>query len=310
MQQISQKLATVFFAGCVVCLLAASAVTQNGGGSGYRITIFADEGNDPNEMWGHVFVGMSDGRGETYSGFNPKHKGMPYDPEGVVLDETATHIANCQWDVKRTYSVTKQQYDAAMLVSRQWNDGKHVYSGIGGPHCGDFVEAVARAAGIDLDLSWRPTAGGRNRPGLFGDYLRGQGGETSISYRDAGGFNVNGPINTGIALNKDDILLLTASGSILLGPNVGWGGPDGIKLFQWGPLLLPIDPSLSLDPGWTHGCLMARIRNDDRWVPTGEKFEISIGKPGVLELNVNDKYLKDNSGSFRVEVKIGKKNCQ
>jgi hypothetical protein len=117
---------------------------------------------------GHVFVELSNGRINTYLGFygNPPSQGGPIRIE--------PYLAEQGWNVKKTYPISLQGYHAAFQIVERWNtDGRHWAAA---HHCGDFAEAVVRAAGVDLvGLPCSVWAG--HRPGLWAVYLKSTGGQ-------------------------------------------------------------------------------------------------------------------------------------
>jgi hypothetical protein len=180
-------------------LLAIHLATLARQAKRYTVTVFVDEGpqtageqlraargasRDANSSGtivktGHVFIGLSNGDINTYLGFyGNQEKGQ------VRVD--ADLVQNGYYNVSKTYEISEANYHAALAVATQWNtDGKRWALD---HHCGDFAEAVARAAGVPLEDFPRDVSIadlGRNRPGLWGKYLRQHGGEVK------GGFTGN-----------------------------------------------------------------------------------------------------------------------
>jgi|GEM_PF-4914677 len=163
------------------CLIAASALAwqsvpadaQDAEGP-YTFTIYVEEG-DPT---GHVFIGICNGieqerwgwytQGETTAQKAPGLLGCA----GGILKSDNSHLftVSASWPIERQgYYVVKSRVIARAAAGEfntaAWSPFKH---------CGDFAEDAALAAGIKLDIPVTPT--GYNRPGLFADYLRAQGG--------------------------------------------------------------------------------------------------------------------------------------
>ncbi|HWS86640.1 MAG TPA: hypothetical protein VN282_06735 [Pyrinomonadaceae bacterium] len=286
-----------------VLAFPAGAAGQGRVGSGYKLTIFVDEGRG--ELNGHVFVGLTAGETTVYAGFYAKDKswGKPLLKKGGgEVRNDAERASGCEWDVKQTYNISRAGYENALKAVLDWeNEGlpwalSH--------HCGDFAETVARMAGVDVRLGQHLT--GRNRPGLFGEYLRDNGGEVSVK-----AFDVNNRVGTNIYVGRGDRVLFGAAGSVLLGPNVGESGPEGITHFLLGILPVRIDPIYSPFPEIPHGSLLGRIRTPGAgkwtgWFVIGAGGEMIATNSGVLELDVNDNVPEDNRGRFRVGVKVCK----
>lgn len=288
-----QKYITSLLVFIVTCFFFAlgSVASQSRSSSRYKITIYADEGTDKlpviglQEPFGHVFVGLTDGQSTNYSGWNP----------GGVKDESK-YISGCSWDVRRTFDISESGYQKALQVINEWRtDRFKIYNSFGGPHCGDFAEAVAKAAGVQINLSFRMT--GRNRPGLFGEYLRDRGAEVSASV-----FYVNSYVDTGISVKRGDKMTFRASGKVTFGPWVGSGGPEGI---------VGVSDSYSHFSNILHGALIGRVKPPGvsasyGWFHIGSGRENVSEDTGILELNVNDNQPKNNEGKFEVEVKVCK----
>lgn len=264
--------------------------------SGYQLTIYVDEGHG--ELNGHVFFGLTAGDSTVYAGWHSQNKTLALiaDGGGAIKDDSSL-VYNCEWDVKKTYEIGRDGYLQALVIINKWNtDGlpwalRH--------NCADFSEAVAVAAGIKVGLPFGTEKLGGNRPGIFGDYLRRNGGDTGEST-----FNLNGPITTGIEIQSNEMVSFTASGEVSFGENVGSAGPEGKTAFLWGPLLVPIDTSLNLVRTLNHGSVIARVGRSSTWRYVGKEHRVTFGQSGTLELNVNDKFPDDNKGVFEVKVKL------
>ena|ERR1043165_8448804 len=279
-----------------VCGIPQVASRQRSVSTGYKLTIYVDEGHG--ELYGHVFIGLTAGQTTIYAGFYSKDKSKAlFEKGGGEVRNDESLVNECKWDVKQTYDISQSGYQAAMdgiykwdVFGRQWSYDHH---------CGDFAEAIARMAGVQLDLPELFT--GRNRPGLFGDYLRQNGGEART-----GTFEVNSYVDTHMLVNRGDKVTIKASGTVNFGLWVaGDGTPEGIS--EANNLLL--DPSYSYFPEWRHGCLLARVRTPDEddlagWWRTGRGTDKISQETGTLELGVNDNKTDDNRGTFKVTVEI------
>lgn len=161
-----------------LCVLRFAIAQAQQGQGPYVFTIYVEEGN-PN---GHVFMGISDGQREIRRGWYTqgvtlpqKAKGLVGCGGGVLKDDGST-----PFNVSRSYTISRGRYQRVLtLISNQEAAGKsgsqtwHPFN-----HCGDFVEGAAETAGLHLKLPWQfiTTNPGRNRPGVFAEYLRQHGG--------------------------------------------------------------------------------------------------------------------------------------
>ena len=161
--------------GLIVFLIALASPTARA--QGHEIAVYVDEGR--HTLNGHVFISLSDGVRTTYYGFYSKNKALA--PAllggGEVRDDSAT-----EWDVKRVYNINKEAYLKADEAVFAWKIADRAWWV--DHHCGDFAETVLEAAGISLPLNWSST--GRNRPGIFGKYLREHGGVPAILSKATG----------------------------------------------------------------------------------------------------------------------------
>jgi len=160
------KLTSLFSVAGLVVLLNAFTVPA-ARAQGHQITVFVEEGR--HSLNGHVFISLSDGVNTKYYGFYSENKALA--PAilggGEVRDDSET-----DWDVKRIYNIDLNAYlkaDEAIFAWKIANKAWWVDH-----HCGDFAETVLESAGVKLPLNW--SYSGRNRPGIFGRYIREHGG--------------------------------------------------------------------------------------------------------------------------------------
>lgn len=285
----------------------SNAGSKTGNSSYYQLTIYVDEGDWPGDLNGHVFFGLTAGDTTVYRGWHSKNKLLaPLALGGGEVRDDSPLIDECKWDVRKTYSIRQADFNNAVNIINNWStDGRNWAIT---HHCGDFTEAVALAAGLPIKLSFNTTEGGKNRPGLFGEYLRNHGGTPNSET-----YYVNSYVNTGIELERGDKVSIRAGGEVIFGPSVGSAGPDGKRAFMFGLLPLPIDPSLNFFVQFPHGCLIGRVkrggdRSRDNWFYLGAGRERVVEESGTLELNVNDTYPVDNRGKFEVVVKVCRAN--
>jgi hypothetical protein len=156
-----ESLARFVVFAVLMCLpLYASARSTNGPSSKYTLTIYVDEGN--HAVFGHVFVELSDGRNDLFYGFYP----------GFGIRERIHNDRDHRWDVKRSYHIRRDGVRRAIRgIELARSQGQKWFLS---RHCGDFAEAVAKTAGVPIELRWQPS--GRDRPTVFGKYLRQHGG--------------------------------------------------------------------------------------------------------------------------------------
>jgi hypothetical protein len=122
---------------------------------------------------GHVFLNITNGHVSTCMGYYGKRVPLVGGDLGDVPIRIEPYVAEHGWSVKKTYPVSEEGYHTAFQMVEKWNtDGKGWAKD---HHCGDFAEAVLRAAGVHLvglESGW---AG--HRPGLWEKYLLKHGGQ-------------------------------------------------------------------------------------------------------------------------------------
>jgi len=147
-------------------------------GGPYTLTVFVSQGLGTSSaagQWssgngldlGHVFVELTNGSKQMYIGYY----GDPTDPARGQLRVDADLAASGAWDVKETYAISQQGYNAAHWLIDQW--GTDGVTWALNHNCADFAEALAEIAGLNLHP---PKTAGVNRPLLWGKYLRAHGG--------------------------------------------------------------------------------------------------------------------------------------
>ena len=98
---------------------------------------------------------------------------------------------------------------------------------------------------------------------------------------------------TGIELRAGQRVSFEARGEVRWGPNRK-DGPDGEHNS-------PHNSARPI-PGRNAAALIGRIGNGDPFFIGGDRGEIRVRDSGPLYLGINDDFLRDNSGSFRVTV--------
>jgi hypothetical protein len=145
----------------------------------YTLTIYVDEGRG--QIAGHVFVQLSDGHNNLYRGFYPKEAvtdpfGRITGPLGVAGGEIRDD-AHHHWDVKDTFVITKDEFRSAIVLIEEIRNSGAKWCLTN--HCGDFALAVAKTAGVSIDLPTNLAL--KDRPGAVAKYLLQHGGVTRES---------------------------------------------------------------------------------------------------------------------------------
>jgi len=99
--------------------------------------------------------------------------------------------------------------------------------------------------------------------------------------------------DTGVDVRSGMNVYFDATGKVRWGPDRqhGPGGEGGNRYNANRPI-----------PGRSGGALIGRIGNSDPFFIGDEKGPIRMRESGRLSLGINDDYLQDNSGSFRVTI--------
>lgn len=153
----------------VAAFLSASLSPSQSLPTDHTLTIYVDEGGV-----GHVFVELSDGHNHNFYGFYPSEAqedtfGKPVallGAGGQIRDDRSHHA-----DVQSAYHISKDDYEATIRgIEAARKEGPHWRLS---NNCGDFVERIAKMAGIELDVP----ATLITRPELIAQYLLAHGGE-------------------------------------------------------------------------------------------------------------------------------------
>jgi hypothetical protein len=99
--------------------------------------------------------------------------------------------------------------------------------------------------------------------------------------------------DTGVDVRSGALVYFEATGRVRWGPDRqdGPGGEGGNRYNANRPI-----------PGRPGGALVGRIGNSDPFFIGNEKGPLRMREAGRLSLGVNDDYLQDNSGSWRVTI--------
>jgi hypothetical protein len=98
----------------------------------------------------------------------------------------------------------------------------------------------------------------------------------------------------GLSVKKGQKINLSASGQIVLGVFAGSGGPEGIEGFK----------SYCIEPDFRHGALLIRV-GEGKWTAVGSHSSIMADMTGTINFMVNDADPSNNSGDFKVLIKVG-----
>gem|GEM_PF-6648788 len=165
----------------ITCLILF--LTSGNAQSGpYSLTVFADGGahgtsgsqslsqqsSSGGSDFGHVFVELTNGDRHIYMGYY----GDPHNPSRGQLRVDADLASKRYWDFYKTYPITETGYHNAQHVIDTW--GTEMGTWKLWRNCGDFAEAIANAAGVDLQDV--PKELGLNTPRSWAGYLRDHGG--------------------------------------------------------------------------------------------------------------------------------------
>ena len=207
------------FACLVVCAHAWSQKKKHGSkpreSSIYLLTIYAELGansaantsqsaEESRSNMGHVFIELGHDEKKAILGFYPVSKDKTRGEWRVNADLVQTNA----WTVKQTYQITAQGYEDAHKMIDSWHQtgqSWHLWC-----NCGDFAEAIARAAGLDVsDLS--KLVGVFDTPTLWARYL----------------YEHNGPLNSAQVPESCSFLVGYAEGAFSSCMHLcNFGGPD------------------------------------------------------------------------------------
>ena len=132
----------------------------------------------------------------------------------------------------------------------------------------------------------------------FGDFrsdsgFSGGGRRSGMREREVVVSANEGWTRTGIELSAGERISFEARGEVRWGPSRK-DGPDGERNS-------PHNAARPI-PGRNAAALIGRIGNGDPFFIGGDRGEMRVRDSGPLYLGVNDDYLRDNSGSFRVTI--------
>ncbi len=132
----------------------------------------------------------------------------------------------------------------------------------------------------------------------FGDFrsdsgFSGSGRRSGMREREVVVSASEGWTRTGIEVNAGERISFEARGEVRWGPNRK-DGPDGERGS-------PHNAARPI-PGRNAAALIGRIGNGDPFFIGGDRGEMRVRDSGLLYLGINDDYLRDNSGSFRVTI--------
>lgn len=100
---------------------------------------------------------------------------------------------------------------------------------------------------------------------------------------------------SGIMVSSGDRIVIHAEGTITLDPNVSCT-PEGLKIVS--------GPEHVLLKGFNRGGLVCRVGKKGAPFYVGAGITVNIGTGGELFFGVNDDKVKNNSGTYRVQVTV------
>jgi len=115
-------------------------------------------------------------------------------------------------------------------------------------------------------------------------------------------YSVNDFITTTIALRPGDQALITASGTIRVGSNIGNIAPDGASTLSNTPFAILSNYNIYAD--LPHAALICRLQDDVDWQVCGGNHVIVAVRYAVLEFDINDAIKVDNTGAFAVQIRV------
>lgn len=117
---------------------------------------------------------------------------------------------------------------------------------------------------------------------------------------------IRGNTPTGIKIDRGDLVIIKASGTMTVGPAVGTSGPEGLRNGVLGLSLARYNLDEFRD--LNHAALLYRFGKDDAWKVYEKDKEMKYQSDvnGYLEFKINDKFPSDNSGAYAVEIIVRK----
>lgn len=115
-------------------------------------------------------------------------------------------------------------------------------------------------------------------------------------------FMVDDFTNTKIRVEKGDRILINASGTINVGPVIGHSGPDGKESGIFGFSLL----DYNIIKSYKHASLIFKVDdgNGNNWTNCGVGCEMNVEQAGFIYFDINDIDKRNNSGKYKVSLKI------
>lgn len=165
-----------------------------------------------------------------------------------------------------------------------------------------FLEMDANGDGVVTRSEWRGNARAFDRHDWNGDGVL-SGDELRPQERTAGTSGTELVVdaterwtNTGLYVREGELVSVESRGSVQLSGEPGdRGGPGGVESQRRAP-----SAPLASHPA---GALIARV-NESEPVFVGNARQFRAPATGQLYLGVNDDYLEDNTGEFRVRIDV------
>lgn len=107
-------------------------------------------------------------------------------------------------------------------------------------------------------------------------------------------------IKSKIRIEKGNRIVITATGTINVGPSVGPSGPEGRT---GGVLNFPLT-DYNIVSEYPHAALLLRLIGDESWINCGKDYSFRAERTGLLEFDINDNRKWDNKGAYKVNVRV------
>ena len=213
--------------------------------------------------------------------------GHVYDEESKasVSGVTVTYALSNQRNAQRPVEVTTDEYGRFTIVLRKEKVGEL-----------EFVEIICR-----------------DGKGRYKDYRDLMDVRAALAIPLEKGseqhpFKVGRFENTGLKISKGDYVIITARGSIRIGPFAGSSSPRGRESGVGGLSL----ESYNVFMEFPHAALLYKIDDDGNpetdfdsgWAFSGDNVEFTSQEDGYLMFLVNDREYQNNAGNYDVRVRI------
>ena len=115
-------------------------------------------------------------------------------------------------------------------------------------------------------------------------------------------FVVNGYLKSSACFSQGDKILVTATGNMIHGENIGSSNADGKDSFDVLGVSIPIDKKYYIYREYPLGALMCKLDSQTDWLVCGTSKSLQIDATGCLEFQVNDAITSGDSGAYSVTI--------